>query len=83
MKLQYVRMVAVVVFALLLAGSLTIDANGRFPGMPETVSSVIAILLFSIGILSSIALCCFAQKGRLWAILLLIGYLVLALPALF
>ena len=61
--------------------SLVVDGNGRIFGLSEKPSCIVAILLFSGGILLSATLATMDKAHRLTAVISLIAYLVLAAPA--
>jgi hypothetical protein len=73
-----------VLLVLLLAGSLLVDANGRFPAMSESQSKIVTVSLFISGLVSSIAVIWFDHsRRRLWAVLIALFFVIFCLPAAF
>lgn len=75
------RIINFVLFICVVIMSFLVDANGRILGLSGKVSSVIAVLFFSFGILLSSALTIIDKRYRIIAVLFLIVYLILAAPA--
>lgn len=68
---------------LLLIGSLLIDSNGNFPNLGRTASLTLTLLLFAVGIASSVALLILETSRRIVAVLFLLILVLLAVPAFF
>jgi hypothetical protein len=59
-----------------------VDGNGRILILTEEVSSLIAILLFSSGILCSAVMTIADKKRRIYALICVFVYMLLLWPAL-
>ena len=79
--LNLIRAINFVLLACLIIMSFFVDGNGRFFGLGEKVSCMIAVSFFSCGILLSSILAIIGKNHRLIAVLCLIAYLILAAPA--
>jgi len=69
--------------AVLLVCSFLIDSNGNLPHMGRTASLMLTLLLFGLGIASSLSLLVVEKSRRLLALLLLAVLVALAFPAFF
>jgi len=72
-----------VMFGCALVAAILVDGNGRVMGMSELPSLILAVALFTIGVVSS-AVVLFLDKrvaGKVAAVLLLAVYLALVVPA--
>lgn len=81
---RHLKQARVVNFMLVLSVvvmSVVVDGNGRIFGLGEKISSIIVVCFFSCGILLSMILGIADKRHRIWAVVCLIVYLVLAAPA--
>lgn len=69
--------------AVLLISSFLIDSNGNLPNMGRTASLMLTLLLFGLGIASSLSLLVVERSRRILALLLLGVLVALAFPAFF
>jgi hypothetical protein len=71
----------IAIFILILLGSILVDGNGRLPGLTEELSSVIAVVLFGLGVLMDLLLGWVDRKK--WPIVfgIAIVYVFMAIPA--
>lgn len=69
------------VLTCVLIMSVFVDGNGRIFGLGKIISNIIAVSFFSSGILLSTILCIADKQHRIWAVVCLVVYLVLAAPA--
>jgi hypothetical protein len=67
--------------AVTTAASFLVDGNGRILTLTEKASSIIAILLFSSGILCSVVIVTGDQKRRIYALICVFVYMLLLWPA--
>lgn len=72
----------VLLLAVTITASFLVDGNGRILIFTEKVSSIIAILLFSSGILCSVVITMGDEKRRIYAFICLFLYILLMWPAL-
>jgi len=68
-------------YVCIVVTGVLVDSNGELPGLTETVSTAVAISLFSLGGLSAIAWLITGRGTARWvALVMLVTYALLALP---
>lgn len=81
-KTKVLWIVNYTVVALVIAAGVLVDGNGRLPGLEETASTILAVLLFSVGMTIN-GLLLWVNSGRWLQILVIFAlYLIMILPAL-
>ena len=78
--LKQARVVNFILVLSVVVMSAVVDGNGRIFGLGEKISSIIAVCFFSCGIVLSMILGIGDKRHRIWAVICLIVYLVLAAP---
>ena len=81
-RLRYLWVANFCILVSCIIGSVLVDSNGRLPGLPERPSLALALAGLATGSVCSAILVVLAGKGwRAVAVVILLVYLMLAVPA--